>query len=152
MGLVDMTQPTMGPGQFKPGLYRAEVAQAVDKSSAKGDPMFNIALKAIDFPGVNGFLCFDNVMLAGPGWGIGKSKLQVLRPNLPADFKGELSPSELLGRRCIVRVIYQKNQNGEDRLAVDIRAPASHCGYYDEVASPPEPLVTPVAPADETPF
>ena len=108
-----------------PGRYLVEIEDASEKTSKAGDAYFNLRLKAVGFGKV---LCFDVVMLAGKGRGIGYAKLKALGVT---EKDEQLAAAELIGRRAYVEV-ESEEYDGKTRLSVSIGAEDSLCGYWDE--------------------
>lgn len=116
---IDMNRPDR---DLSPGIDLWEVAKAEATTSAGQVPMLSVAFFRCSDPGQR---MYDNVMLAGNGWGIGKSKLVAL--GVAADFKGKLDPLDFVGRRVWLSTgvdVYQ----GKARLKVLI-ADLKHSGY-----------------------
>jgi len=121
---------------FPPGIYLAEVVGCEERTSRKGDGMLNVEwLHLASSPPKR--LCYDNLMLQGGGAGIGTKKLQAL------GFSKEKPPTSaaaLIGKRAWVCVKKDDSddakQRGKARLAVDISAEGSCCGYWAEDDQP----------------
>lgn len=122
---VDMTQPDR---DLTPGVDLWEVKTASGKESSNGTPMISLEFKRVSGQGV----LWDNVMLGGGGWGIGKAKLSAL--GVPKNFTGDLNVATLVGRRVWVATVVDEYQ-GKSRLKVDI-AELDHAGYQDEKNKP----------------
>ena len=135
MGLDIDWDSAIGPA-FSPGIHLAEVVNCEQRESRKGTLMLNLDLLGIGRTPPKR-LCYDNLMLRGGGASIGTKKLQAL------GFSKEKPPTSaavLIGKRVWVCVKkddsdYAK-QKGYDRLAVDISAEGSCCGYWAEDDQP----------------
>lgn len=142
--------PWKEAGALAPGTYSIEVVKSVEKLSKNGGaPYFEAELLALDFGKT---LCFDILMLAGKGAGIGVTKLRALGFTEERD---EIAAGELIGRRAFVAV-GDDEYDGKVRLKVDINAEGSKCGYWPEDEKP-EGVLLPGAPGqtedvDDTPF
>lgn len=115
---VDMTQPDR---ELTPGVDLWEIIQCSSKVSRKGDQMLALKLARVSDPGDH---IYDNIMLAGTGWGIGKKKLGAL---VPKDFKGDIDPLDFLGVRLWVETVVSEYE-GKERLQVNIGG-LKHGGY-----------------------
>ncbi len=107
---IDTTKPDR---VLNPGTDLWEVIEAKEGKSSKGDAMLKLKLARVSDPQDH---LFENIMLAGAGWGIGKKKLGAL---VPAGFKGDLDPLDLIGRRLWVSTGVETFE-GQDRLRVMI--------------------------------
>ena len=122
--------PRQTPTALKPGVYLAEIKNAVQKTSkATGDAYLALHLVAVDFGGA--FLCFDNAMLEGGGANIGSAKLSAFDLDPGDNFE----PNELIGRRVYVDCVLDTYE-GVDRLKVAISRRDSRCGYWPEADGP----------------
>ncbi len=125
--------PTAPMGNEKsslpPGKYRAEITEAFESTAKSGSSMVTVKLCAVDHD--MGFLCMDRFMLEGGGASIGSAKLAALGIRPGKQFEVE----ELLGRRVSAGCVVETYQ-GDDKLAVDINAPGSECGYWPETQPP----------------
>lgn len=124
---LDMTQAPDGAAE--PGVYLARVASVDAKQSRSGDDMLN--LKLVKDHGRKQ-LCYDNIMLGGPGWSIGYPKLVAL--GVSPDHSGEFDPQSLHGRRVWVEV-HRTEYDGKQKLEVNIDA-LSHKGYQPITDTP----------------
>jgi len=135
---IDMTQPDRA---LVPGIDLWEIMKSEDEKSSKGDAMLSLKLFRVSNKADH---IFDSVMLAGNGWSIGKKKLGAL---LPADFKGNLDPLNLVGVRLWVSTTID-SYNGKERLKVNI-SELKHGGFQKAADVPPgcalpeEPAVEP---------
>lgn len=108
---VDMNAPV--EGDVPEGTYLAEVKSAKEKTANSGNAMI-----AIEFRGVEEtFSVYDNIMLMGKGWGLGRAKLVGL--GVGSDFSGDLDLADLIGRRVYLHLAEEEYQ-GRKRLKVDI--------------------------------
>lgn len=105
---VDMTQPDR---KLVPGIDLWEIKEAADEKSSKGDGMLSLKLFRVSNPSDH---IYDNIMLAGAGWPVGKKKLGAL---LPPNYKGNLDPLGLIGVRLWVSTGVEAYK-GQDRLRV----------------------------------
>lgn len=137
---IDMTKPDR---DLTPGVDLWRIAECVSRRSSGGDRMLAVKFRRVADDGDH---LFDNIMLEGPGWGIGKSKLGAL---LPKDYKGDLDPLDLVDRRLWVETTVDEYQ-GKQRLKVDIQG-LKHCGLQAE-DDPPPGAVPSLMHADDTPF
>lgn len=130
----------------EPGFYLAEVRKCDEKTSSGGDPYFNVELHDSDVNAENGLLCWDNIMLAGKGRGLGQAKLKALGFS---DKNADIDPPALVGRRAWIKLYHEIREN-KTRIRVDSHfTPEFSCGYWPE-ASPPEGAKD--APVDDIPF
>lgn len=123
---VDMNQPG---ADLRPGIDLWVVREATSKESRRGDAMINLRLARVR--GGTGTL-YDNIMLEGNGWGIGKSKLGAF---LPPDFSGDLDPLDFVGRRLWAETVVKTGERG-DKLEVNIKG-LKHGGYQPAEDVPP---------------
>jgi hypothetical protein len=107
------------------GVYHVEVADAEERVSQSGDAYFSIRLKDLESGRI---VCFDIIMLAGKGLGIGLSKLSKLGFDKDDD---EIVAAQLIGRRAWVGT-KEESYNGKERLVVDIKWAGSSTGYFAE--------------------
>jgi hypothetical protein len=122
MALIDMTQGQGANTLRGPGDYDAEVLEAEEKISSKGDAMFVVKFKSI----ADGrYLCQDIVMLGGGGVGMGLAKLRAL--GFDKDFKGDVSAAELIGKRLTLH-LKEEEFKGTVSLKPDIKQ-GEYCGY-----------------------
>ena len=132
----DVTKAEAG-GLPPEGVYLAEVVKdgtEQRKSSNTGDPMFNVAFKDVN---TGDFLCYDSIMLAGRGLGIGHKKLVMLGVVDPDAPDWEVDAFDLIGKRAVV-IEEVTGSGGLVKLAGEVwSAPA-----YDEnqVIAPGTPV------------
>lgn len=128
---VDMTQPDR---DMTPGVDLWEVKTGVSKTSTNNTPMLSLEFKRVVGQG----LLYDNVMLGGGGWGIGKAKLTAL--GIPKTFSGDLNVTMLVGKRVYIATVVGEytDKKGQQRskLEVDINE-LEHAGYQSESKPPP---------------
>lgn len=113
------------------GWQMARVGNCEMKKSSKGDRYYNVALET---PGGD-FLCYDVLMLEGPGNGIGFAKLFAL--GAAEDLGDEVrfdTAEEIIGKRAWVYVGTETWQ-GKRRRKVDIAE--GNAGYLAEHETPP---------------
>lgn len=140
---IDMTQPDR---VLVPGVDLWEIKEAVDEKSAKGDPMIQIKLFRVSNPSDH---LYDVIMLAGPGWPIGKKKLGAL---VEANFNGKLDLLDLLHRRLWVATEVQEYK-GQPRLRVQIASTLLKHAGLQRAEDVPAGCALPEPPAeDPTPF
>lgn len=127
MAHIDMNRPDES---CKPGVDLWKIVECTEKyARSSGNKM--LALKMHRASGEPGTV-YDNIMLEGGGWGIGKAKLAAL---LPADFNDELDPLSFVGRKLWVETSVEST-SGKDRLRVNI-AGLKHNGFQAEEDVPP---------------
>ena len=115
----------------KPGIHHVVVASAEERESKKGDAYFSVRLKQADGEAT---VCFDTIMLSGKGLAMGLSKLAMLG-FVPGE-REEILAAELIGKKAWISA-KEDTYEGKTRLAVDISARGSRCGYWPE-EDPPE--------------
>jgi len=115
---IDLNAPDP---RLTPGVDLWEIRECNRKDSRGGTPMLALKLARVSDPTQH---MYDNIMLAGGGWGIGKRKLGAF---LPADFAGEFDPLDLIGTQVWVETEIQTYE-GKDRLAVNVNG-LKHGGY-----------------------
>ena len=121
---IDMTAPDR---ELNPGVHLWTVKKCEQTVSRGGDQMLKLELRRDD-----GAKMFDNIMLQGGGWPIGKRKLAVF---VGPDFKGDLDPLTIQGRRVWAETVVEA-YNGRDNLKVNIEG-LKHAGYQDVNDTPP---------------
>lgn len=136
---IDMNEPDR---DLNPGIDLWSVIASSEERASSGNKMIKLKLARVSHPNEH---LFDNIMLSGGGWPIGKGKLQAL---LPADFKGDLDPLDFIGRRLWVATGVE-TYNGRDSLKVMIDQ-LKHKGYQREDDVPPGCVVP--EEHDEIPF
>lgn len=122
---VDMTRPGR---ELRPGIDLWKTTKCESVRSRAGDQMLKLTLERVSNPQER---VFDNIMLEGGGWEIGKRKLAAF---VPADFKGDLDPLELVCIRVWVCTAVDTYQ-GKDKLAVSIDE--LKCAGYQRVEDVP---------------
>ena len=140
MAQIDWTEEELGP-RYRPGdIVKATISKCEERTSKKGDPMFSVTLEDEN----KKFVCYDILMLGGPGRGIGQAKLSAL--GFTKDH-GEIIPAQLIGRQVYVRLT-EDEWDGKKRLKVDLVRDDGeeyarwHCGYWpvrDDIEPPPKP-------------
>jgi hypothetical protein len=103
---------------------------------------FNVKLVAVQHQ--RKFLCFDTIMLEGPGEGIGVAKLKALGLGPADEIDGEIPEHRIIGRHAIV-IVKRTVYDGAEKREIDIRAKNTKCGYRPVPTLPP-----PVAPPAST--
>ena len=129
----------------KPGIDLWEVMQAEETKSRAGDAMFKMKYKRVSDPSAH---IYDNVMLAGGGWGIGKQKLAAL--GVANDFKGEIDPLDFVGKRVWISTGVS-TWEGKDNLK-PITEGLKMAGYQPEEMVPEGHTLPEPPKADEVPF
>ena len=114
-----------------PGVYLCEIRKATEKTSGKGNLMFDLTWKGVH---VGDLTVYDNIMLSGKGKFLGDSRLEAL--GWPPKFNGEINASELIGKRAWLFLAVETFQ-GKASLRTDI-GQGTHCGYQPEDDPPPE--------------
>lgn len=109
---IDMTQPDQN---LVPGVFLVFVKAATVKKSKSGDDMIGLELGGVERPATR---LYDNIMLAGGGWPMGKQKLTAL--GLGEDFTGDFDVANLNGRRVWVATKIE-TYKGKDKLSIDIQ-------------------------------
>ena len=135
---LDMTRPDR---EMPTGTNLWRLVNVQTKTSGKGHAMLAVKFEPADGSAAH---LYDNIMLQGGGWAIGKPKLVAL--GVPADFQGDLDPQKLVGRRVWIDTFVQ-NHNGRDGLKVNIQE-LSHAGYQPE-DTPPKGVTVPEKAAAE---
>lgn len=138
---VDMNRPDR---DLNPGVDLWEVMKSEATNSRAGDAMIRLKLFRVSDPAAH---LFDNIMLAGGGWGIGKSKLVAL--GVSENFRGDLDPLDFVGRRVWVSTGVDSYE-GKDRLKVMIDG-LRYSGYQPADQVPPG-CVAPEPESDRVPF
>ena len=110
------------------GVYLLEVKDAQTKTARSGSAMISVQYKMRD----RDVTVWDNIMLEGGGWKIGKPKLAAL--GVPSDFKGNLNPLDLVGKR-VWAALKRDTYDGRDRMSVDINK-LKYCGLQPESMMP----------------
>jgi len=134
---IDMNRPD---DSLAPGVDLWQIVSCTAKPSRGGDNMLALKFERVD----GGGNLFDNVMLGGGGWGIGKQKLAAL---VEPGFTGDLDPISLVGKRLWIETVVD-NFEGRDRLKVNIKG-LKHGGYQRADDVPPGCTMPAV---DEAPF
>lgn len=150
---IDTDKPADQPARapLTPGVDLWQVAKAEETTSAKsGAQMLKLEMHRVStltqkYPD----RVFDNVMLEGGGWGIGKEKLMAL---LGGPFKGDLDVLDLLNKRVWLSTGIE-TYDGKDRLKVLVSDPKASngfawCGIQHEKNVPAGHAL----PGEDTPF
>lgn len=138
---IDTTRPDR---VLVPGIDLWEIKEAGSDKSSKGDAMLKLKLFRVSDPSDH---IYDNVMLAGAGWPVGKKKLGAL---LPVGFNADVDPLLFIGRRLWVATGVEQYK-GRDQLKVLIAE--LRCGGMQPAGEVPPGKALPVEPeADPTPF
>lgn len=137
---VDMTRPD---ADLTAGIDLWQVRDAKEKTSQKGAPM--LALQFVRCSG--GATLYDNILLDGGGWPIGKRKLTAL--GLSPTHRGDIEPAAFLEKRVWLATML-KTYNGRDSLVVDI-GQLKFAGYQPE-GDPPPGRTVPVQEDLDVPF
>lgn len=111
--------------RFKEGVYYVEVKASEERIAQSSAAYFNVTLAAVEH-GMQ-TICYDILMLAGKGHGIGLAKLDALG----FEKRHTLEAGELVGRRVYAALVEEEYQ-GKKRLCVDIGAEGAKCGYWPE--------------------
>lgn len=135
---IDMTQPDR---ELTPGVDLWEIMECKEDKSRSGDKMLRMKFFRVRAPSDH---MYDNIMLAGGGWGIGKAKLSTL---VASDFKGDLDPLDLVGKRVWISTGVETYQ-GKDRLKVMIDDLA--CKGYQPGEVAPDGCEAPAEPDDDS--
>lgn len=130
-------------GKLTPGRYKYKIREAKEKFSKGNAPMIALTLDAVGF---GKKLCYDNIMLGGDGWGIGKAKLQGL--GIGENMK-QLDALSLIGSGGYVAV-KSKEYNGKTSLEVDISQGSG--GYWDIDQNPGSVIEPPEADVADAPL
>lgn len=148
MARINMSTPADGPGGPPvPGVDLWELRKCDESESRNGDPMFSVQAERVTGSG----RFYDTIMLAGPGWGIGKAKLQAL--GVEDNFQGELDPLDLIGKRfwCSTGLEEYTDSSGKKRQKLKpLIDELEHCGYQ-HISNVPPGCEMPVDP-DPAPF
>jgi len=108
--------------QFKklpPGTYHAQVAEATEKTSSKGDPMISLKWHYLDGDFT---LCFDNLVFNDGGRGIAHKKLKMMGVAIPdEDMEFSLDASDLVGMEAMLTVV-EETYKGKTNLKPDFGA------------------------------
>lgn len=107
---VDMTQAGR---DLNPGIDLWEIVTANEAKSQGGDKMIKLKFERVSEAKDK---VFDNIMLEGGGWDIGKGKMAAF---VPADFKGNIDLLTWVGKQLWVATGVEA-WNGKDRLKVMI--------------------------------
>ena len=111
--------------QIKPGWYNVEIGQVDGKVTAKGHPMLTLHFIIVDGEHADREVKYaDNVMLDGPGAGMGKKKLKAFGIDVAA---GDPVDSDALLRRRAQAFLYYEEYKGRENLRVKLNA--GSCGY-----------------------
>jgi len=121
-------------GPPEAGVHLWEVLKCEEAESRNKDPMFKVEASRVTGDG----RFYDTIMLAGPGWGIGKAKLKAL--GVEDDFEGELDPLDLIGKHfwCSTGLETYTNKEGKQRQKLKaLIDELEHCGYQHVSNVPP---------------
>lgn len=136
-----------GTGSIEPGIHYVEIAEAKEKTSSKGDPMFELVLRQVS---TNALVCWDYIMLGGKGANIGYAKLIGIGLE---EGSSSVEPQDLIGRRVYASIMEEERvYEGKSRrsLKVDI-SDGGHCGYWPD-GDPPLAYDASLDGQEETPF
>lgn len=97
------------------GKYLCEVIECVASETAKGNEMWNITMKIVGGK-FNNRRIWDRVVFA-EGKAMSRMKLVTTRLGIAKDFKGNLRPDMLMGRRANVTVETEE-YDGKERNKV----------------------------------
>ena len=145
---VDITDTGDGRIPIQPGVYPATVAGSEIKTSHSGNDYIQVKLihTASGDP-----ICWDRIMLSGGFKRVGRERL--ISFGYAPDFKGQIEPSDLVGKSCWVAV-KPEEYDGKTRLKIaPSRGPFSGSWHVD--SPPPESMRTVLATpetGDDTPF
>jgi len=100
--------------------------------------MLSLRLHTDTFDAPDQFLCFDVVMMAGNGRGLGQAKLLALGFDGTED---EIRAEDVVGRRAWVRVDWQSYKDKDGRAQRSLKVvstfePDFSCGYFSEDEPP----------------
>lgn len=123
---IDMNKPDR---DLTPGVALWVVKECSAGTSRKGDRMLKLKLARVEDETSH---MYDNAMLEGGGWGIGKKKLGAF---VPADFAGDFDPQSIVGERFWVCTTI-RTYEGKDSLSVDHET-LRHGGYQRADEVPP---------------
>lgn len=115
---IDMNKPD---ASLLAGVDLWQIMTCTATVSGSGDQMLKLKFQRVSDPKAH---LYDNVMLEGRGWGIGRQKCGAL---LSPDFSGDLDPLDLVGAQLWVETKVEEYQ-GKKRLAVDIKG-LKHGGF-----------------------
>ena len=120
--------------EMNPGIDLWEIQKVELKTSRKGDQMLGVQFFRVSN---TDDVVFDNIMLGGAGWGLGKSKLAAL---VPAGFAGDLDPLDLHGKRLWLStgVESYKNKEGKTRERLSVQIDDLKCAGYQPEDDVPE--------------
>ena len=139
---IDMNKPDR---ELTPAVDLWEIVECVATRSAKGDEMLSVKFARVENTSDH---MYDNVMLEGNGWGIGKQKLAAL---VGPTFAGDLDPLSLVGQRYWVETAVREYQ-GKSSLSVNIEG-LKPAGLQRADDPPPgKTAPQPVPEHDDTPF
>lgn len=147
MAYVDMADSA--ELNFDPGVYLCEVIKAEEKKSRSGDVMFPVELRGVA-PAARNLSVFDFIMLGGKGKGMGLAKLSAL--GIPKDFRGELRPAQIIGKRVWLFLEWDEYTDSDGKTRRNLKPDpnqGSHCGYQPESDPPEGAAVATIAKSDD---
>lgn len=107
---VDFSGASEGGGDFAPvdvGDYEAVVDESTPGIASSGNPKVVIRFKIVDGEKNAGRVFFRHCPTKGSGSGILRDTARALGVNVDDKAK-KFKPSELVGKRCIITIAYQK--------------------------------------------
>lgn len=112
--LFDPTEA--GPGRIKPGEYFAVIAEPpVKQISQNGNPMMKVAFQITDGE-YTGAMQWRRYMLSGRAGGWTKDFLKAIGLTEEAEGTKPIVPKTLEGRRLVIKVRVQKDNNDFDEV------------------------------------
>jgi hypothetical protein len=112
--LFDPTEA--GPGRIKPGTYRAVILEPPTKQiSQNGNPMMKVAFQITDGE-YTGQMQWRRYMLSGKAGGWTKEFLEAIGCKDEASGSAPIVPKKLEGRRLLIKVRVQKNDDQYDEV------------------------------------
>ena len=143
---IDMNKEDPG---LEPGVDLWRIIACTSGQSRAGDGMLKLKLARVS--NLSNHM-YDNIMLGGNGWGIGKAKLGVL---LESGFSGDVDPLDFVGTELWTETVaeeYEYNGKSGKRLAVNING-LKHGGYQRREDVPPgKELPAAKAEEEDVPF
>lgn len=148
MPRMDWSAPTSS--EFGPGVYLAEVAKCEVRHSKKpgNAPYLNVEWHDASALGSGGIICWDVIMMAGNGRGLGQAKLRALGFDEQCQL---IEPDDLVGRRAWIRVALQKYGDKENLKVLSEFEPEFSAGYWPESA-PPDGVSSPTMGSSDEPW
>ena len=143
MVYIDTNKPDR---ELIPGVDLWEVIQCSHSRSQAGTDMLKLKFARVSNSSDH---LFDNIMLDGGGWSIGKQKLAAL---VDPGFAGDIDPLDFVGRRLWLETgvqEYTKKDGGKGQSLKVLIEGLKHAGYQREDDPPPGKSVPAKTDAEE---